>query len=137
MGTVLGGWSFHILDGRLRYVNNYLGKQRDVIHPATPIGSGRHRLSFESSPLEDFAARVVLSVDGVPAGEGVLERTIPVRYSITGGGMTCGWEQGPAVGEGYRAPFEFTGTIHRVVVEVDGEPHRDPEAELDAILSEQ
>ena len=61
----------------------------------------------------------------------------PVRYSITGGGITCGWEQGPSVGDDYEAPFAFNGTMRRVVVEVDGHPHRDQNAEFEAIMSEQ
>jgi very-short-patch-repair endonuclease len=33
--------------------------------------------------------------------------------------------------------LRFTGTLHRVVVEVDGIGHRDPEAEFEAIMAEQ
>ena len=40
MGTVLGGWSFHLLGGRLRYVNNFVGAARDVITSVAP-GAGR------------------------------------------------------------------------------------------------
>ena len=29
--TVLGGWSFHVLDGRLRYVHNLVGKERHAV----------------------------------------------------------------------------------------------------------
>ena len=68
---------------------------------------------------------------------GEIATTTPVRYSISGAGLTCGWEQGPPVGDGYAAPFRFTGTLHRVVVEVDGVGHRDPEAEFEAIMAEQ
>jgi hypothetical protein len=60
-----------------------------------------------------------------------------VRYSITGGGITCGWEQGPAIGDDYEAPFPFTGTLGPVTVHVLGPEHRDPEALLASILSEQ
>ena len=31
LGSVLGGWSLHVLDGRLRYVHNLYGKQRHTI----------------------------------------------------------------------------------------------------------
>ena len=35
IGSVLGGWSFHLLDGRLRYVHNLYGKdaRRDRVRP--------------------------------------------------------------------------------------------------------
>jgi hypothetical protein len=52
-------------------------------------------------------------------------------------GLTCGYEWGPAVGEGYEAPFAFNGTIERAVVEVTGPALRDPLAEIAAILAEQ
>ena len=37
----------------------------------------------------------------------------------------------------YRAPFRFTGTIKRVVVEVAGVERDDPEAELRAAFTTQ
>ena len=46
-GCVLGGWSFHVLDGRLRYVHNLYGKALDVV--ASDVGAsapGAHELAF-------------------------------------------------------------------------------------------
>ena len=141
MGTALGGWSLHLLEGRLRYVNNFLGAERHVIESAKVLREGRHVLSFEFEPLESGsfhrAGHGRLSVDGVHVAEGRIERTAFSRYSITGGGLTCGWEQGPAIGEGYEAPFRFTGELHHAEITVDGEISRDPQAEFDAIMSEQ
>ena len=141
MGTTLGGWSFHVLGGRLRYVNNFLGAERHVIESREELGAGRHVLSFEFQPTEagsfHRSGHGRLIVDGVPAGEGFIERTALSRYNITGGGLTCGWEQGPAVGEGYEAPFPFSGELHRAEILVDGEVERDPQAEFDSIMSEQ
>jgi arylsulfatase len=137
MGTVLGGWSLHVLDGRLRYVANYVGKRRSTVESDTVIGPGDHTigLTFASNP--DFSGTVRLWLDGEVVGEGPIAMTTPVRYSITGAGLTCGWEQGPPVGEGYDAPFRFTGGLGPVTVEIEGIPHSDPEAELSAIMAEQ
>lgn len=132
MGSVLGGWSLHVIDGRLRYVHNYVGKELSVVTSSEPVPSGRHTLGYA------FAAGVGrVLVDGEVVGEGPVPRMTLVRYSITGAGLCCGWEQGPPVGEGYAAPFRFTGRIVKAVVEVDGQPHRDPRAEFEAIMSEQ
>ena len=38
---------------------------------------------------------------------------------------------------GYDAPFRANVEIDRVVVDVSGDPHRDPAAEYDKIMSEQ
>ena len=141
MGTALGGWSLHLLEGRPRYVNNFLGAERHVIESTAVLREGRHALSFEFEPLESSSfhrgGHGRLSVDGVRVAEGRIERTAFSRYSITGGGLTCGWEQGPAIGDGYEAPFRFTGELHHAEITVDGQVSRDPKAEFDAIMSEQ
>ena len=137
MGTVLGGWSFQVLDGCLRYVSNFVGKETFVVNSERRISSGEHLLSFEFTARPDSGGTARLFVDGEVVGEGEIERTTMVRHSISGNGITCGWEQGPPVGAGYSAPFRFMGRLRRVVVEVTGEAKRNPEAEVEAILAEQ
>jgi arylsulfatase len=138
MGTVLGGWSLHVLDGRLRYASNYVGRDRYVVESEVTLAPGRHELAVAVAVRPDYSADARLLVDGVEVGSGAIARTTPVRHSISGAGMTCGWEQGPAVGPGYTAPFPFSGVLHRVTVDaVDDGPARDLEAELTAIMSEQ
>jgi len=137
MGTTLGGWSLHMFDGRLRYVSNYLGAERFLITSDSHVAAGPHTLAFSFATAGDFRGVGQLLIDGVVVGEGEIPRVTPVRYSITGGGITCGWEQGPAVGDDYTAPFPFTGRLRRVVVSVDGVAHRDPRAEFEAIMAEQ
>ena len=146
MGTALGGWSLHVMDGRLRYVNNFLGAERHSIEAATALPPGRHQIGFTYEPLRPDepgaggfhqAGHGRILVDGAVAGEGVIGRTAFSRYNITGGGLTCGWEQGPPVGDGYAAPFRYSGRLHHVDITVDGELSRDPEAEFEALMSEQ
>jgi arylsulfatase len=137
MGTALGGWSFQLRSGRLRYVHNYLGKELHLVTSAVNVPAGTHSLAFAFDTVGDFSGTGRLLVDGQVVGEGAIPHVTPARYSITGGGITCGWEQGPPVGDDYRAPFAFNGVLRRVVVEVGGRPHHDPEAEFEAIMSEQ
>src|SRR3954454_2615131 len=137
MGTVLGGWSLHVLGGRLRYVSNYIGKERYVIEAPKPVPAGRHVLGFRFETPGDLSGTATLHIDGDVVATGDIARVNPARYTITGGGITCGWEHGPAVGEGYAAPFRFAGRLRNVTVRVGGEPHRDPAAEFEAIMSEQ
>ncbi len=132
MGSVLGGWTLHVLEGRLRYVHNYVGKELSVVSSPVAVPAGRHALGYS---FEAGVGRLL--IDGEVVGEGAVPRMTLVRYSITGAGLCCGWEQGPAVGEGYAAPFPFTGRIIRAVVEVEGQAQRDPQAEFEAIMSEQ
>ncbi|MBK5286968.1 MAG: arylsulfatase [Acidimicrobiia bacterium] len=138
MGTVLGGWSFQVLDGCLRYVSNYVGRDRYTVEADVLIGPGAHELVMRFDARPDFSGTVHLLVDDVEVGTGEIPRTTPVRHSISGAGMTCGWEQGPPVGPGYAAPFRFTGTLHQVTVSVhDPARSRDPATEFEVIMSEQ
>jgi arylsulfatase A-like enzyme len=137
MGTVLGGWSFHLLDGHLRYVNNFVGAARHVVSSPVRVQPGAHTLAFEYQTEGNFRGHGRLLIDGDLVGDGDIAQVAFSRYNITGGGLTCGWEQGPAVGEGYQAPFRFTGHLERVVLAVEGAEHRDAQAEFDAIMSEQ
>ena len=139
MGTMLGGWSFHVLDGRLRYAHNYVGK---VCGRRERRGRRARPINFAMSffTAGDFKRprRCSSTAGSWEGAHRAASRPPHVRHSITGGGITCGWEQGTIRrGPGYTAPFPFTGTLHRVVVDVSGEPYRDPEAEFEAIMSEQ
>jgi arylsulfatase len=51
--------------------------------------------------------------------------------------LTCGYSGELPVCDDYRAPFRFTGSIERVVVEVEGEPFLDPEGEAQVAVETQ
>ena len=70
-------------------------------------------------------------------GEGDLPFVTPARLSITGAGLTCGYEIGPAVSFDYVAPFRCTGAIITAIVDVSGQPYRDLQAELAVIFAAQ
>ncbi len=134
-GSVLGGWSFHLLaDGRLCYVHNLLGWRlyRVEAHLA-PLAPGDHVLAFRFTP-----PLAELLVDGVVVASGEIRRSVWSRFSLTGAGLSAGWSPdfSPADGD-YRGRFECTAMLHRVVVEVDGVPQVDPEQEAQHFLATQ
>jgi len=137
LGSALGGWSLHLLDGRLRYVHNLYGKERHLIEAGDLVGPGPHTVRFTFDKDEKRGGAAALLVDGETVAEGVIRRFTPSGFNGVGVGLTCGYEWGPAVGEGYEAPFVFNGTITHAEVEVTGPVVRDPLAELAAIMSEQ
>jgi arylsulfatase len=137
LGSALGGWSFHLLDGRLRYVHNLYGKRRYMIESDVLVGPGAHTLSFSFEKDDTRGGPGTLLVDGVVVGEGILRSFTPAAFNGVGVGLTCGYEWGPAVGDGYQAPFPFNGIITHAVVEATGPILRDPLAEIAAIMSEQ
>jgi len=70
-------------------------------------------------------------------GEADIPLFTPARFSITGSGLTCGYEVGPAISSEYAAPHRLNATIVSAFVDVTGAPYRDVVAELAAILAEQ
>jgi arylsulfatase len=132
-GSVLGGWSFHLLTGgRLCYVHNLSGwrlyrVEADIGAHLTP---GPRRLTFRyDPPAGDERGRGTLLVDGQVVGEGTIPRFTWSRFSLTGAGLTAGWspDYSPA-DEDYRGAFRCNAGLERVVIDVDGPDGIDPDA---------
>lgn len=137
LGCALGGWSLHLLDGRLRYVHNLYGKQLHVLESTDLMPHGSHRLSFSFEKDGGLGGIGKLQCDSEVVAEKVIDRFTPSGFNGLGIGLTCGYEWGPSVGEGYTAPFFFNGKILKAVVNTTGPVVRDPLAELEAIMAEQ
>jgi hypothetical protein len=137
LGSALGGWSLHFVDGHLTYVHNLYGKTRHVLRSPEPLGAGAYRVAYEFTKDEGLGGPARLLLDGDTLVEGFVDRFTAAGFNGVGVGLTCGYEWGPAVGTGYDAPFTFNGTIPRAVVEVTGPVVRNPLAEIAAILAEQ
>jgi len=137
MGSALGGFSLYLREGRLRYVHNLYAKERHVVESSEVIAPGVHQLVYSFTKTKGFAGTGRLQVDGRVVGEAEIPHFTPMSFTSTGGGLTCGYEMGPAVGDDYIAPFRCNATIRRVIVEVSGEHERDPMAVFRAIMSEQ
>jgi len=137
LGCALGGWSLHLVKGQLRYVHNLYGKRRTLIQADRVLGSGRHDVKFAFEKDADLGGSAVLELEGEVVAEGLIDRFTPAVFNEVGAGLTCGYEWGPAVGEGYAAPFSFNGTILRADVTATGPMVVDPVLEVAAILAMQ
>jgi arylsulfatase len=137
LGCALGGWSLHVLDGRLRYVHNLHGRRLYEVTADSMLGSGRHHLEFRFDKDQGAGGRAALVIDGHLAGAADVGRFTPVAFNEVGIGLTCGYEWGPSVGADYESPFAFNGTIVRAEVTETGPVVRDPVAEVAAILATQ
>ena len=122
-GSVLGGWSFHVVDGRLVYAHNLSGwRVHRVEAPLPPLAAGPHALAVRL----DLDGAATLTVDGVVVGQGSIEQRAWGRYSLTGHGLTAGWATGLPPVDDYRAPFRCT-VLARVEIDVDP-PDASPES---------
>jgi arylsulfatase A-like enzyme len=137
LGSVLGGWTFFVRDGSLGYEHNLCGYDHHRVIAPVALPPGAHTLGFRFTKTDEHKGTGTLLVDGEVVGEGPIERFTSMRFSITSGGLRCGRDSNAAVSDNYTGPFPFTGTIKRVIVDVSGEPHVEPEAEVEQIIASQ
>jgi arylsulfatase A-like enzyme len=143
-GGTDGGFSFYVKEGKLHHVHNYVA--RDYLHAESkdPVPEGRHslRFEFEATGKPDIArgkgspGLAQLYIDGKLVGQEEYPHTTPLSMGLTGG-WSVGADPGAPVGPFYDSPFEFTGTIHSVTIDVSGEVIKDEEAELRKIMARQ
>jgi len=139
-GSVLGGWSFHLVAGRdggpdrLVFVHNLVGwRSYRTEAGIEPLGPGDHELV-----LDVTLPGVELLVDGRCVGRGELRRSVWSRFSLTGAGLTAGWAPDFSAGDAdYRGRFDFTAVLRHVDVDVPGDPVVDADAEAQAIIASQ
>jgi len=142
-GSIAGGWSFYVKDGRLCYAHNYVARATYQVCAPEPLPAGRHQLRFEFEPTgtPDFTqgkgspGRAQLYVDGQLIAQNEFPVTTPIAFNP--GGLTCGANPGSPITTDYQAPFPFTGTLHTVTVDLSGDLITDTEAEMRMAMTRQ
>jgi arylsulfatase len=129
-GAVFGGHALYIKDGKLKYVNNFVGIAEQVVESTEPVPVGHVVLSAsfdredDSMPAE---GTLTLHMRDEAVGEGRI-KTQPGYFSLAGEGLNVGRDSGEPVTYDYAgdAPWAFVGgTIHKAIVDVSGEPFVD------------
>jgi arylsulfatase len=136
-GDNQGGYVFYMKDQKICYAHNYVSRDIYSVESGHAVGQGRHQLRYEFKVTgePDFGAGKgapgdgALYVDGKPAARVEIPVTVPFTTGITGG-LNVGSFPGAPIVPGFAAPFQFTGTIHSVTVDVDGDLIIDNEAEM-------
>ncbi len=136
-GSGLSGWALYVKDDHLVYSHNFVGLELSRVVSTVPIPVGVNAVGYRFEPEGEQGGRGTLLFGDEPVGEVEIRRVTPTRYSLTGDGLWCGRHAGLPIDRGYRAPFGFTGTLHRVIVEVDGEAATDPVAEAEVAVQRQ
>ena len=135
-GGNVGGYTLFVKDKKLHYVHNYVGAEEFhvVSNEDVPEGKVSLRYEFEKTGEPDFkngkgaAGKAQLYIDKKFVGELALPYTVPLALGI-GSGVFIGRNSGSPVSELYGPPFEFTGTIYQVTVDVSGKLIADSEEE--------
>lgn len=142
-GGRFGGHALFVRDNRLHYVYNFLGSAHQVVTATEelPVGAGVIlAASFDKDGEESpGVATGILSLyhGDHKVGEARI-KTQPGKFTLAGEGLNAGRDGGDPVTALYpgQAPWAFTGaTLHRVVVDVSGEPYVDLEREAEAMLA--
>ena len=141
-GSRFGGHALYIKDNRLHYGNNFVGLGEQKVDATEDLPTGRNLLLSASfvkdgeDPPHVSTGILSLYYNDKLVGEGRI-RTQPGKFSLAGEGLTVGRDGGEAVSPDYPGdrPWAFTGgTLHRVAVDVSGEPYVDLEREAQAML---
>jgi arylsulfatase A-like enzyme len=125
-GGRFGGWSVHVVDGRLKFTYNTLGVQVFDVIAEQAIPSGDHQVRMEFAYDGGGLAKgggVTLYHDGDQVGSGRVEVTQPMIFSADET-TDIGRESGTSVSADYTAATSrFTGKIHWVQLDLGDDDH--------------
>ena len=142
-GSLFGGHALYVKDNRLVYVYSFVGITEQRIVATEDVPTGMNQLlsaSFDKTGEEPKGvAHGVLSLyyGDRKVGEGEI-KTQPGKFALAGEGLNVGRDGGSPVTADYPgdSPWAFTGgTLHRVVVDVSGDPFVDLEREAEAMFA--
>ncbi|MFZ4605882.1 MAG: arylsulfatase [Caulobacter sp.] len=131
-GDMTCGYSLFVRDGRLVHDMN-IGGKHVTLTSDRPVEPGHRRLGVAVRPGPG-GRRVVLLIDGAPAGE----LTTPLGFYnfISWSGLDIGLDRGSPVAD-YAAPFAFTGLLKKVSVTMDDDQDLDGQGVGDAEMARQ
>jgi arylsulfatase len=135
-GGRFAGWGLYVLKGKPVFCYNLAGVERTCVTGKDALAAGKHNIEMDfkyDGPGLGKGGTATLLVDGKPAGEGKLSRTLAFRMSLDET-LDCGEDTGTPVTEDYQVPFRFTGKIDRVAVRLgDAALTPDEQRQFDAI----
>jgi arylsulfatase A-like enzyme len=136
-GSGLGGWCLYFDQGKPHYVHNFVSLEEHHLATESVTSPGSHRLTFHYDKVRDHRGMGRILIDDVLLAEGLIPHFTPMRFSVTGAGLTVGYGDGLAVTRRINGPSPFNGLVNQVVIEVDGTPYGDPEGEAHIALARQ
>jgi hypothetical protein len=116
-----GGWSLYAKDGKPIYNYNYLGLSASKVASTRPLPEGkvtiRYEFAYEGNGLGKGGTGTIF-VNGEKVADGRIDRTQPIVFSADEG-ADVGLDGETPVSPDYKqGDNRFTGTIHKVTVEL-------------------
>jgi arylsulfatase len=125
-GGQVGGWAFYVHDHLLKYCFNFFGIEHYITASDEPVPTGDRQLRVEFAYDGGGLAKgadITLFVDGIPAGKGRVDQSIPMGYSADEGlevGRDLGSPSSPDYGPRNN---DFNGTIAWVQLDIGDDDH--------------
>jgi arylsulfatase len=143
-GTRFGGLALYLKDNRLHYVNNFVGAEEQLIVATEDLPTGENLIlsaSFDKEGNEPICATGTLTLyhGDRKVGEGKIKTQLGA-FAVAGAPLFVGRHAGEPVSDDYpgSSPYTFTGgTLHRVAVDVSGEPYVDLARQAEMIMRSQ
>ena len=117
LGGRFGGFSFFIQKNRLSYTYNWVGLERYAVTSTEPAPTGPAKLRVDFTAAEPNGGSATLYINDKRVGEGKIDRLVPITFGLSEG-LTVGRDPSTPVTESYQSPFEFTGKLKKVVMEL-------------------
>ncbi len=120
-GGRFAGYGLFVKDGKLVYHYNLAGVERYTIESESRVPSGDVTLKavYKTDADKPFAgATVTLYANDKKVGEGRVKKSIPNRVTLDET-LDIGFDTGTPLMDGYDMPFDFTGKLSQVVIELD------------------
>jgi arylsulfatase len=119
-GGRFSGYGLYLLKGRPVFHYNLAGVARYSIAGKDPLAPGKHTILFDfkyDGGGLGKGGNGTLLVDGKAVATGRIERTLPFRLSLDET-LDCGEDTGTPVTEDYKVPFNFTGKLEKVTIDL-------------------
>jgi arylsulfatase len=120
LGGASGGLTLYMEKGQLVYEYNMMIIERYTAKSQGKIAPGKHKIEVDTTIAKPGApADVLLKVDGKEVARTTVKQTVAGAFTASET-FDVGVDLGSPVSLGYfeRAPFEFSGKIERVIVEL-------------------
>ena len=119
-GGITAGWGFYLQKGKLVGLHNYIGLERYRVVSSENVPTGKVTLTFDfkyDGGGMGKGGTITLLANGKQIGEGHVEKTAALRYSLYEG-QDIGEDSGSPVDFSYTPPFKFNGKLNKVTVEL-------------------
>jgi arylsulfatase len=119
-GGLFAGWALYLKEGKPVFHYNYVDVDHYQVAGADALSPGRHTVKMDfvyDGGGVGKGGTATLTVDGKEVAQGRVEKTIPIRVTLDES-LDVGSDAGTPVNLDYDVPFEFTGKIEKVVIDL-------------------